>query len=359
MNLQEFNQLAKQKGAKYFLSIGEDPTPMKRKFLIPLLKTFFHGKIKYENVQGIPSLLETIVKKENEEKNKINEKNICVTSGSTFGIYLSMFLGKENDELVLFSPYYPLYKELGEQRKFHVKIYDLSNHDFLLNEKAFLNAISEKTKICIINQPNNPTGRVYSEDELQKIIQIAEQRKILLLFDEVYDDIRYFSQEKRQWVPSNFVVRIKSFSKTYNMTGCRLAYILSSEENIQFLKKMQRLTLISVPGFIQEIGRRALKENKASHYKRYQKNRKIVLRFLKRNHLEFSPIEGTFYAFIAIKDSSLKMAVELIEKEHLVVLPGILFGKENYIRISFAGTKSNLKRCLKKMKPYLKKCNNV
>ncbi len=353
MNLQEFNDLAKNQGAKYYLSIGEDPTPTKRKYLLPLISTFFKGKLKYESSKGNPTLIKSIIFKENQKGVLINKDNVAIVNGSTFGLFLALSLFKKKDEIVIFNPSYPLYSDLCEYYEYKIRYYSLENSSFLLTKDIFLEAITSKTRCVIINSPNNPTGRIYSSSELEAILQIAKIKNIYVILDEVYEDIIY---QKNHYVLKDiddYIIRIKSFSKAYNLTGLRLGYILSGNKTILELKRRIRMSLISVPSFIQKIGASALKDKKG--YKRYQKNRKIVLDYLRELNLDYVPVEGAFYVFIKIKGSSLDFAKELIDQEGIVIIPGIFFHLESYIRLSFVGKTKTLKKALLILKPYLKR----
>lgn len=350
MNISDFNKYSIEYGAKYIFVRGEDERKVKRFQIKEACKDLKKRNFKYDDAAGNKRLISLISEKEN-----VKDNNVLILQGSTLGIFY-FFLMIKQEELIIFKPYYPLYYQLTDMFKINKRIIDLSENNYDLTFDYFIKNITKKTKFIIINNPNNPTGKVYLKEEIDKIIKYCEDNKIYLLLDCVYEKIIYENGYLNQYKDEKHIIYLKSFSKSYNLTGVRIAYLLADKEIIYLFKQFISNSLVSLSLINQEIAYSSLKKDKIYVLKRYKKNRLTLKHFLDKNNLNYIALEGTYYAFINIEKyakSSFDFVLELLEKKHVALLPGECFGDDRYIRFSYMTSSSYLKKGLALFQEFL------
>lgn len=350
MNISEFNKYSIEHGAKYIFVRGEDNRKVRRFQIKKACKDLKKRNLKYGDTVGNKRLISLI-----SEKEDVNENNILILQGSTLGIFY-YFLMIKHEELIIFKPYYPLYFLLADMFNINKKIIDLANNNYDLTFDFFIKNITKKTKYIIINNPNNPTGKVYLKEEMEKIIKYCEDNKIYLLLDYVYERLIYENSYLNSYKNEKYIIYLKSFSKSYNLTGVRIAYLLANKEIICLFKQFLANSLVSLPLINQGIAYSSLKKDKIYVLKRYKKNRLILKQFLEKNNLNYIALEGTYYAFINIEKyakSSFDFVLELLEKKFVALLPGECFGDDKYVRFSYMTSSSYLKKGLALFQEFL------
>lgn len=282
------------------------------------------------------------------------EDEVMVTSGCVEALFLSMkVLLEPGDEVLLGSPYFPNY--IGQiglcgAKPVIVPLYE--ENGFQYNVDDLEKAITDKTKMLLLNSPSNPTGSVTSPKILKQIAKLCVEKDLYLITDEVYQDFvygdtQYFSIATCPGMRERTVI-VDSFSKTYAMTGWRCGFALGPKEIITQMVKIQESVVSCVNTPTQYAAIEALQGPQdilKEMLDEYDRNRQLVIKGI--NSIEGLSVvvpQGAFYAFINIKGmglNSVDFAVQLLQKEHVVVVPGSGFGEagEGYVRISYVISK--------------------
>ncbi|MGL5244956.1 MAG: aminotransferase class I/II-fold pyridoxal phosphate-dependent enzyme, partial [Sarcina sp.] len=234
--------------------------------------------------------------------------------------------------------------------------------------------ISSKTKAIVINSPNNPTGSIYSREELEKIANFAKENNIYIISDEIYEKLIY---DNNQYVSIasisedayNRTIVINGFSKSYAMTGWRVGYSASNKELSKVMTSIQSHTTSNVNTIAQYAALEALEgsqESLNSMIKEFEKRRNIMVKILdKIDNISYIKPSGAFYVMVNVKkvihklniSGSLQFAEMLLKSENVVIIPGIAFGEDNYIRLSYATSIENIENGLKRIKRFCEGIN--
>ena len=286
-------------------------------------------------------------------------ENIIVTVGGMEALYLALLaILNIGDEVIIFAPYYVNYVEMVKMCGAKpVIIWTTEEGDFEVSKEEVLAHITEKTKAIVINNPNNPTGHIYSERFLSLITEIAEDYKLYLLSDEVYKDLVYEKQFSSPFesIKDNLIL-IDSFSKKHCMTGWRIGYAVGADFLIGAMTKLQENIAACAPVISQYAAIEALNyESPKGNLEEFRTRRDLLLSILKKSKtLKVIEPQGAFYAFVNIAKTgmeSMEFCEELLKEYHVAVAPGIAYGQkyDDYIRIAFTLTSNRLKEGLEKL----------
>ena len=328
------------------LSIGQPdfdvPSVIKEKAIESIRSGFNH----YTPTAGIPELRGKI-KNKLAKKNKIRVRpeQVLVTSGTTGGIFLSFFtLIDPGDEVIILDPYFVAYKELAKLCGAKIKIVS-TYPDFQPNISLIKKAVGKKTKLIVLNSPNNPTGAVYKEKTIKEIVKIAKENDIFILSDEVYEDFIY---EGKHFSPQSIyknTITLNGFSKSGSMTGWRIGYASGPKEVIDKMAKLQQLSFVCAPSFAQKAALTALEYDNGKEIENYRKKRDVIFNGLKDHYPIVKP-EGAFYIFIKVPYGDERFVKKLLQKR-LIAVPGSAFsGNRGYIRISYATSDESIKKAV-------------
>jgi aspartate aminotransferase/aminotransferase len=317
------------------LSIGEPdfdiPEPLKGEGIDWIRKGFN----KYTPTQGIPELRERIGRHLKEKG--VHFEEVMVTAGVTGGLLLaSLALINPGDEIVIPDPYFVMY-EYQVLLMGGIPVFVNTYPDFRLREEEFVKKLSKRTKLIIINSPNNPTGAVYSKEDLMMVARLARERDLLVLSDDIYDNF-VFDQPACSCLGQVYekTITFGGFSKGWAMTGWRLGYVAGPREIIEQMITLQQYTFSSVPSFAQKAAVKALDYNVDSYITQYQKKRDLIYEGLKDKYRVEKP-GGAFYIFPEVPGGDGEAFVEKAIQQNLFVIPGSVFSTRNtHIRISFA-----------------------
>lgn len=339
------------------LSIGEPDFNVPEKAKSTGIESINKNFTKYDMVPGLKILRDEICNKLYKENNcQYSSDEIVISSGAKNCITNALLaLLNENDDILIPKPYWVSYPEMiklvncnpifvntSKSNKFKVTRDDLEKH------------ITPKSKLLILNNPNNPTGSIYTKDELIEIVDFCLENNIYILSDEIYEKICY--KDEFTSVASisedakNISVTINGFSKSSAMTGLRLGYSASNKSIAKAISTIQG-HLVSHPNITaQYIGYSALKDCSDDidyMVNSYKQRRDLVCNKLDAiKAIDYIYPDGAFYVFIDLtnikskfsynESFSIEFCNELLNKYHVAVVPGIAFGMDNYIRISFA-----------------------
>lgn len=326
------------------LSIGEPdfdiPENVKRKAIEAIEK----GLNKYTPTTGIPELKNAIIDKLKKENDMIIEEDQLIVTSAASGalsIILTTLL-ERGDEIIIPDPYFVSYKYLALQNEATPVFVD-TKKDFSLDLDKIKKAINGKTKAILINTPNNPAGKVYSEEELRKLAEIAAEDNITIISDEVYEKFAYDNKHFSIGRVYQNTVTINGFSKSHAMTGSRVGYCVGPREIIQNAVKVQQCNFVCAPTPFQHAAVEALKTPVTKELKEYKERRDLVYEGLREKYDMIRP-EGAFYAFIKYPYDGEKFIQDCIKK-NLLVVPGKTFSeKDTHFRISFATSKETIKK---------------
>jgi len=319
-------------------SIGQPdfdvPEPLKEE----AIKAIKAGQNKYSQTAG-----DAILKKRIAEqiKNEFgwSEPAILITSGVSGGLLLAFLaLVNPDDEVIIPDPYFVIYKHVINMLGGRCVFVD-SYPDFELPVEKIADAITNKTKMIILNSPCNPTGVVYSEQQIKALAEIAAEKDILVMTDEIYERFSYDGQCPSIANYFEKTLLLRGFSKSYAMTGWRLAYIAAGESLkniIEEMTKIQQYTFVCAPTPFQKAAIAALDYDVSNLVDTYRKKRDLLYEGLK-DKFELIKPSGAFYAFIKAPGGSGSEFVEKAIKNNVLIIPGNVFSeKDTHFRISYA-----------------------
>lgn len=323
------------------LSIGEPdfdiPEPLKREGI----EWIQRGFNKYVPTQGIPELREKI--REYLRNKDVEVEEVMVTTGVTGGILLScLALVDPGDEIIMPDPYFVMY-EYVVLLMGGIPIFVDTYPDFALREESLQKALTKKTKMIIINSPNNPTGAVYSPEELKMVAGIAQENNLLVLSDDIYDKYLYETENHHcmgQIYPKTLT--LGGFSKSWAMTGWRLGFAAGPGEIIQHMTTLQQYSFTCAPSFAQKAAIKALDYDVSELIAGYRRKRDLVYEGLRDKYAVQKPV-GAFYIFPEAKGRDSWEFVQKAIESNVFVVPGNVFSKRNtHFRVSFAASDDTL-----------------
>lgn len=325
----------------------------------------------YTPVPGYRELREAIANKYREEnKFEVNYEEVIVTHGAQHALVMAMFtLLNPGDEVLIPDPYYPSYpSQIFLTGATPVFIPTFEKDGFKIKSENIKEKISKKTKLLIVNSPNNPTGAVLGEEDLEEISKIAIENDLIVISDEAYETMIY--DDKKHFCIANFpgmrerTVTINSFSKRYAMTGWRVGYAVAAKEIITNMMKISGYNLSCPCSVSQQAAIVALDSSPRIIEKmkfEYKIRRNFIVTELNKiKRISCIKPEGTFYVFANIKrtgKSSEEIYDELLTKGKVVVIPGSAFGKqgEGYIRIAYTLPIDKLREAIDRIKKVIEK----
>lgn len=356
------------------LSIGEPDffTPQEAKN--EAINALNNNKTKYDLVSGVKELREAIVKKLKDENNlSYSTDEIVVSSGAKHSITNAlMSILNLQDEVLIPKPYWVSYPEMVKLVG-GVPVFIDTNRDnnFKVTKEEIEKNITSKTKMIIICNPSNPTGVVYNKEELKEIVDVCLKHNIYILADEIYEKICYKDEftsiASLSPEAKDITITINGFSKSAAMTGVRLGYSASNKTIAKAMSSIQG-HLVSHPSTIaQWAGYGALtkcNDEMEAMVKIYKEKRDLAISLLSNiKELELLFPEGAFYMFIDIsklknkinhKDSfSIEFSSRLLDEHRVAVVPGIAFGMDDFIRISYACSKEDITEGINRMKTFI------
>lgn len=327
-------------------SIGQPdfdvPDPLKKE----AIDAIQNGFNKYSQTNGDAELIQKISGKVTEETGWKNP-GIIVTSGVSGGLLLT-FLAMINpgDEVIIPDPYFVIYKHLINMLGGKC-VYIDTYPDFKLHPEKIEAAITARTKLIIINSPCNPTGMVYSTEQLKTVAEIARRNDIVVMSDDIYDKFSYDSPAESIAKYYDKTILLKGFSKAYAMTGWRLAYAAVSDALKPLLEQMakfQQYTFVCAPAPFQKAAVTALDFDVTPYVNQYRKKRDMIYDGLK-DKFEIQKPAGAFYAFIKAPGGAATAFVQKAIKNNLLIIPGSVFSeKDTHFRISYATTDDKIRQ---------------
>lgn len=335
------------------------------------------GLTKYTPASGIVQLKEAICKKLSDDNNlNYNPSQVIISTGAKQCLSnLFQAILNPGDEVIIPVPYWVSYPEL-------IKLYGgvpvfvntKADNNFKYEINELEKVVNNRTKAILINSPNNPTGTVFGYEDLKSIAEFAKRHDLLIISDEIYEKLIY-DEEKHISIASisedayNRTIIINGLSKTYSMTGWRIGYAAGPQELIKIMSSIQSHTTSNPTSVCQYAAVEAITgpQDKINY---------MIEQFkLRRNYMaeKINSIKGVccikpkgaFYVMVNIKDllnksidgeyigDSLNLANLLLEKYLVAVIPGVAFGDDNYIRLSYATSMENIEKGLNRLEEFV------
>ncbi len=369
---------AKELQAKGFnvvdLSVGEPDFPTPENVKNAGIKAIENNFTKYTVNVGLPELRQAIANKlKRDNRLDYSPSQIIVSNGAKQSLFNAVFsLVNPGDEVIIPAPYwvsYPNMVALAGGKNVFVPAKE--SDGFKITIDSLKNNISAKTKLLILCNPSNPTGAVYSKDELAQIADIIEENNIFVIADDIYEKLVYdgfefasFASLKESLKERTIVVN--GVSKAFSMTGWRLGYAAGPKEVISAMAKIQSHSTSNASSISQKAALEALsstQEEVERMRKEFQNRRNLIFEGINNiEGLSAGMPQGAFYLFANVQklfgkqsgnfqiNSSLDFSLYLLEEAKVAIVPGIAFGMEGYIRISYAASTETLKEGIERIK---------
>jgi len=350
------------------MEVGEpdfDTPPHIKKAAVEAIE---RGATKYTPSAGMPELREAIAKNLAGKGIQTTPKNVIVTPGAKHAIFCAMATTLDpGDEIIIPCPcwtYEAIALTFGAKP---VYVETKQADGFKLKEESLKAAITPKTKMILLNYPSNPTGAVMQKEDLKPIADLAVDRKLWVLSDEIYDCLVYEGKHASvMGLPgmAERTIYINGFSKAYAMTGWRLGYAVAPVEIIAEMDKILQASTSCVAGFVQAAGVAALNGPQdciEKMRKEYYKRRDVIVDGLNSiDGFECAKPEGAFYAFPSIKKlslPSLEFCERLLRDVGVAAVPGSGFGPygEGHVRFSYATSMENIGKGIERVKKVAEK----
>lgn len=327
------------------------------------------GKTKYGPASGEPKLRAAIAKKLYED-NHLNyqAENIIVTNGGKHSLFnLMLALIEPGDEVIIPAPYWLSYPEMVKIASGTPVIVDTpEENQYKITPDQLRQAITPRTKLFVLNSPSNPTGIVYTPDEIRALAEVIVERDILVVSDEIYEKILYDGAEHlsigavseeafKRTIISN------GFAKAYSMTGWRVGYLAGSLELIKATITIQSHSTSNVCTFAQYGAIAALEGSQdcvQQMLAAFAKRRQYMLeRISAIPNLSCPKPNGAFYVFIDISQTgmaSIDFCKALLEEHQVAAVPGIAFGADRCIRLSYATDMTTIEKGLDRLDKFVR-----
>jgi len=356
------------------LSAGEPDFDTPEHIKQAAIEAINKGQTKYTQVDGTPELKDAIISKFNRDNNlHYQRENIIVSTGAKQTLYnlFQSVLGPD-DEVVIISPYWVSYPDmviLADAKPVIVETHQ--EDDFNIDMDSFKTALTDKTKLLILNSPSNPTGITYTKEQYESMGKIlSDYPNVLIATDDMYEHIYWGNEPFTSFAeacPNLFdrTITVNGVSKAYAMTGWRIGYCGAPESIVKGMKKVQGQST-SNPSSISQVA--AIAALNGSHdvlkmmVDEYKKRHDYLCDALNEiNGFNTSPGTGAFYLFPEVRSvieskgfaDDIEFSSFLIDQANVAVIPGSAFGAEGSIRISYATSMELLKESISRIKSSL------
>lgn len=372
MRLNEEARLLRERGEPVIhLGIGEPKNKAPIPAILGAAARLQTGDIKYSPSDGIPSLKKAIIRYTEEHYDRIvAPENVIISSGAKQAIFNLLYaLLNPQDEVIVLAPYWVSYPEMIKMVYGVPVIVKPEDGTFYPRMEEIERSVSSYTKAIIVNSPNNPSGAIFPDEFIARIVEFCERRNIYCIMDDIYHKL-YFDAHKP---PSCFqftkkdpetskVIVVNGIAKLYGMTGFRIGWVIAPRELVEVMTNIQGQTTSCASVLLQAaaegalLGIQGIVDNLRLHC---QNNRDIVMSELATMPgVKCAKPQGTFYclpdfrAYLhpSIAANSTQLADFLLKKARVVTVPGVEFGFEGHLRLSYAGGVKDIQEGIARIK---------
>lgn len=325
------------------LSIGQPDFDIPDEIKKAGIEAIREGFNRYTVTQGIPELRQA-VSEHYEKQYGVKFDDDLITSGVSGGLMLAFIaLVQPGDEVLLPDPYFVMYKHLANLfggRPVFVDTYP----DFTLRPEKLEEKVTPRTKLMVINSPQNPTGRAYTTGELKQIAEFARRHNLLVISDEIYDRFIYDQPFETFAKYHDKTLLLNGLSKSSAMTGWRIGWAAGPKEVIESMKTLQQYSFVCAPSFAQKAALMAMDYDIGEHITAYRAKRDLIYDGLK-DHFEVEKPGGAFYIFPKAPGGDGVKFVEKAIANNVLIIPGNVFSEKNtHFRLSFAAPDETIHR---------------
>lgn len=360
--IREFAALSAATPGCVSLTLGEpdfdSPAAVKAEVSAALARNETH----YINNNGSPALRAAIADHENRRNHAdYTAEEVIVTAGATEALFTALFgILNPGDEVIVPMPAFVLYAQIVNLCRGVTVPLDTAKNGFQIDADALSALITPKTKAIVLNSPNNPTGCIYSAESLRAVRDAVKEKPIFVICDDVYRDLIYTDEyhsfaEFRELREQ--ILLVQSFSKPFAMTGWRMGYLISDAGVNERLRLAHQFNVVSTPAPFQAACVTALSCDVSVMRETYDRRRQYALSRLRDMGLPVMEPLGAFYLFPDISaygQDSFSFCARMVKEALVAVTPGVCFGADHNIRISYACGEENLKTGLDRMEAFLK-----
>jgi len=342
-------QLENQGKKMIKFNLGDPDMPTPPQIIEAAYEAMKQGKTKYSSAAGEKKLREELA-----SIHDVSADNVVITTGSKWAIFSLMFLLlKRGENVVVPSPHWTSYelaaRRVGAELRFLRR--DLES-DWKIDVEKLGKLIDEKTRLIILNSPDNPTSKVIDEKTFSEIVQIAKSKGVTVLSDEVYSDISFVKAKSILDFGKDQIL-VNGFSKIFAMTGWRIGYAIVEKELAQKMIKLNQITTTCVPAFIQYGALKGLESRKkiADEIRaQFRLRADAAINILSKTKLKFSRPDAPFYLFPKCDNlDSERFALNLLDRG-VAVAPGTAFGDyREYFRIALTVGEEKIREGLEKL----------
>ena len=346
---------------------GEPDFPTPQNIKNAAIESINNNFTKYTPSGGILELKQAVAEKfKRDNKIDYTTSEILISCGGKHTLFNAiMAIVEYGDEVILPNPYWVSYVDMIKIAGGTPVVAETGNR-FKISAGIIKKKITKKTKLIILNSPNNPTGSIIDEEELKKVSEIAVKNNIYVISDEVYEHFIYDGKKNLSIASlndkiKNLTITVNSVSKTYAMTGWRIGYCGANKEIINAMDALQSQSTGNPTSIAQMAAVEALKGNQYTikeMLRAFDERRNYMVKRLNQmKGISCIMPEGAFYCFADIsrtKMNSIEFCTKLLDEALVAVVPGIAFGSDNHIRLSYAASLKEIEKGMDRMEKWLK-----
>jgi len=334
------------------------------------IRAIEEGFTKYTPASGTAELKEAIARKLSKENGlAYTPEEVVVSCGAKHALYnIFQVLCGPGDEVIVISPYWVSYPEMVKLSGATPRFVEAKEENGFVPEIADIeNAITTRTKAIVLNSPSNPTGAVFGKAILEKVAKVAVSKNIIVISDEIYEELIYGSERHFSIGALNEkifkqTITVNGVSKTYSMTGWRIGYAAGPVDIMKKIAALQSHSTSNPASMSQKAAVEALRGGGAEvekMKKEFAKRRDYMAgRVDSLRKVSCVKPEGAFYIFCNIAETgldSMTFAARLLEEAYVACVPGIAFGSDAHVRLSFATGLKNIEKGLDRVEKWLQK----
>jgi len=328
------------------------------------IKALNEGFTKYTPASGIPELRQAIADKFKRENGlTYKPSQVIVSCGGKHSCYnVILATCQEGDEVIIPAPYWLSYPEMVKLAGARAVIVETTDKtEFKITPEMLRKAITPNTRLFVLNSPSNPTGTVYTPEEVKALGDVCVEKGVLIMSDEIYEHLLYdgaVHKSVASFSQAHFehTIIVHGFAKAWSMTGWRLGWLAAPEPIAKAIDAVQSHSTSNPTSFAQK-GAVAALNGPQDHLPKW------LAEFARRRTYAFAELnampgvscvnaKGAFYLFPNISGTGLKSSefcAKLLESEKVAAVPGIAFGADNYVRLSYATSMANIEKGLERM----------
>ncbi|HUM02534.1 MAG TPA: pyridoxal phosphate-dependent aminotransferase [Thermoanaerobaculia bacterium] len=367
LRLNEEARLLRERGEPVIhLGIGEPKNKAPISAVLGAAGKLLAGDVKYTPTDGLPSLKKAILRYTEENYDRVlAPENVIVSEGAKQSLFNILYsICNPQDEVIVLAPYWVSYPEIVKMVQAVPVVVTPEDGSFVPQVSEIERAVSSSTRAIILNSPNNPSGAIFPEETVAKIVAFCEKKGIWLICDDIYHKLVFDGKiAVPAWrhtprdVESSKVIVVNGVSKIYGMTGFRIGWVAANKELVRVMTNVQAQTTSCVATICQAAAEGALTGLQSyveSLRLTIQNNRDVLMQEIRTfQGVKLVKPEGTFYALPdlrAYRMGSVEMSELLLRKAMVVTVPGREFGMEGHLRLSVSGTVKEITEGVERMK---------